>query len=101
MKFSTFISLTLLLSSVGKNIAFVMPQPPMESLIRLEATKNHKRRWKAIVSGGMMGWALATQLASATPITQGPAIEQGKSKLGVGITYIRYVVNAKKNTYIL
>jgi len=75
MNFS-FVLLFTLLSFNTRSNAFVMPQPPQESLIPIGATIDKKRRWKALVSGAMMGWALATQIATASSSTQTLVFEQ-------------------------
>mmetsp|Transcript_25023 Transcript_25023/g.29483 ORF Transcript_25023/g.29483 Transcript_25023/m.29483 type:complete len:216 (-) Transcript_25023:350-997(-) len=58
----------------GKSAAFVVPQQghstPATSIIRLDATGTKSRWWKPALSGGMMGWVLATKIATASSIPQ-------------------------------
>jgi len=73
MKISAIHYLTITCIS-GKSAAFVLPQQwqstPATSIIRLDA-KGTKSRWlKPALSGGMMGWVLATKIATASSTPQ-------------------------------
>jgi len=85
MKISAALPLALLLS-VSTISAFVSPLTTTRIVPRttlLEATnKNEKGRWGSTVTGVVLGWTLATRIASASIAPQAPAIIQSDSFLG-------------------
>jgi len=69
MKLSTVLSFALTCTA-SQSSAFVFPHQCQSSsttsITRLEATSSKTRLWKPALSGGMMGWVLATKIATAS-----------------------------------
>lgn len=68
MKHLSVYLLTLVSFSDTSTAFIVSPQhkSTSSSIVTLEATRSKRRLWKPIVSGGIMGWALATKIATAS-----------------------------------
>jgi hypothetical protein len=67
MKLSVSLSLLVLVSATGSTSAFVavpLQASEVSRIAPLEAAK--KGRWGPVVSGAVVGWALATQIATAS-----------------------------------
>jgi len=66
--------LLTLVSIFGTSTAFTIPPQRQSistiSIFTLEASRDKKRLWKPIVSGGLMGWILATKIATASVTPQ-------------------------------
>jgi len=73
MKYPIVVALTLLYTC-RESLTFTIPHqcqtPTTPSATRLEATDSKGRGWKPAVSGAIMGWILATKIATAdtTPL---------------------------------
>jgi hypothetical protein len=81
MKISVSLSLLALVSATGSTSAFVAVPLQASKVSRtapLEAAKNG--RWGPVVSGAVVGWTLATQLATASVNPQAlDSFQPGKS----------------------
>jgi len=62
--------LVTLVSISGTSTAFTIPPQHHStstiSIFTLDATRNKRSLWKPVVSGGLMGWVLATKIATAS-----------------------------------
>jgi len=86
-----FTTITIVLTSSAS--AFVVgplhlqaSNRPHATMAPLEASREHKTHWGAVVSGAIVGWTLATQIATASVVGT-PMLDQTVDSMGRSVNY--------------